>query len=86
MSQYEIVQINDTLAVANGTIVFNKLTKFPWRVELHVQKYDRGEWLLQVKKTYNDICSELRNPLSPAFYLSQHLPSCPIAAGVSFKN
>jgi hypothetical protein len=67
-------------------LIVNKNIKSPWRILLEFEKYDRGEWLLQAKQTFPDICPELRNKLSTAYFYTKHVPTCPIAAGVSFDN
>lgn len=74
------------MTIVNGTMKLNKGIKTPWRVELHFEKYDRGEWLLQAKKTYADVCPILRDKLGPVAFFTKGFPPCPIAAGVNFSN
>jgi hypothetical protein len=55
------VQMNDTATYINGTITYNKQINGPWRAELHLQRYIRGEWLLELKRTFEDVCTEKMN-------------------------
>lgn len=82
VSNLEFVAYNDTATFMNGTVKYNKPFKSPWKLELELFKYDRGEWILQLKKTFADLCPDLHNPLSPAYFFTKHMPKCPIAAGV----
>lgn len=84
-SQFEFVPVSDSDTAFNGTWKFNYDMMSPWRIEFHLQKYDRGEWLLQLKKTYANFCPELRNPLHPGNFILKHIPACPIKAQVSLK-
>lgn len=47
-----------------------------------MKRYQRGEWLLELKKTYPDLCIELHNALSPGYTFTKHFPKCPIKPGV----
>jgi hypothetical protein len=83
VSNFEFVSLNDTTSYMNGSITYNREIKSPWKMTLELLKYDRGEWLLTLKKTFNDLCPDLHNPLSPAYVLSKTMPRCPIPANVS---
>jgi hypothetical protein len=77
------VPINDTDTFMNGTIKFLRQINAPWRAEFQFQKYIRGEWILELKKTYDDACIEIHNKVGFTYFFMKNIPSCPIAPGVS---
>lgn len=68
----------------NGTWKFLKELKKPWKAHLQLEKYDRGEWLVQaLDKDYDDFCEPLHRVTEPWYYFFEDKESCPVPAGVS---
>lgn len=84
-SDLELVPINDTDTFINGTLKINKIIQEPLRVVFDFKRYFRGQWVLELKKTYDNLCPDLHDPMSMVSFFTKYLPKCPMEAGVSFK-
>lgn len=78
---------DDEHVYANGTWKFVKELKKPWKAHLRLEKYERGEWLVQaLDKDYDDFCEEIHKLGTPWAYAFEDKDKCPVAVGVSINK
>lgn len=83
ISDLKIIPENDTHTFINGTMKHLVEIKSPWTMHVHMEHYERGQWLLQAfTKNFTDFCPEFRNPMQPWYYATKHLKGCPYPVGV----
>lgn len=83
-SKYNLIPINDTLTIVNGSITFLTDIVSPWFGHFHSEHYERGQWLPQgYVQNIADICKELHNPIQPWYKKMLKYDGCPIKKGVS---
>ena len=77
---------NDTHVYFIGTVKFNRsFSAIPFR--FFTEKYDRGQWFVQViDRKYDDICVTAHDKKEPFYPSIDSLPKCPMKAGVSLKT
>lgn len=86
-SELEIFAVSDTKVFLNGTWIFLKEVKSPWTTNIFTERYDRGQWNIElISKNTQDFCEVIQNPNEPwygATSMFEH-KYCPFPAGVSF--
>ncbi|CAG9798442.1 unnamed protein product [Chironomus riparius] len=84
-SDYNLVAINDTLTVVNGSVTFLRDVISPWSAHFYAERYERGQWLMQgyVQKL-QDLCTELHNQLQPWYKKFKDFDTCPIPKGTKW--
>ncbi|KAL7043466.1 hypothetical protein ACKWTF_001522 [Chironomus riparius] len=82
ISGLKIIPENDTHTFINGKMIQRVEVKSPWALHVHMEHYDRGEWLLQAfSKNFTDFCPEFKSPIQPWYYATKHLKGCPTPVG-----
>ena len=85
LSKFQIISTDDTHTYVNGTIKFNAEIKKPWKAKLFSQKYDRGQWVVDIlDRNVDDGCQTMRDPMSPLYMYQYDQPACPIKPGVIY--
>lgn len=56
ISGFELVMINDTATVANGTAVIITEIKSPWKLIFYGEMFDRGQWEKKFERKFDDFC------------------------------
>lgn len=83
MSQLKLYSENDTHTFLNGIVKFKKgFDVLPGR--FYAEKFDRGQWFIQVfDRSYADLCAAFHDPSQPFYNYCKHFPNCPLKSGVS---
>lgn len=84
LSKFQIISTDDTHTYINGTIKFNADIKQPWKAKLFSEKYDRGQWVVDIlDRNVDDACQKMTDPMSPLYMYEYDQPRCPIKPGVN---
>lgn len=68
MSDFEMISTDDTHTYINGTLKFISDIKQPWKGKIYSEKYDRGQWVINVlDRKYDYICGKIPDPMSPLY-------------------
>lgn len=85
-SNFELIAESDTMIFANGSVKFLKTAADPFKNHAYTEKYERGQWNLQVlDKKYPDFCKTKDVPTEQAYKFFVDCPKCPFQAGASFN-
>lgn len=85
VSNFDIISTDDSHTFLNGTFKFDAEIKQPWKGKIYSEKYDRGEWVVNIlDRNVDDICQKMKDPMSPLYLYFYDQPQCPIKPGVSF--
>lgn len=84
-SELEIFAESDTKVFLNGSWNFLKEVKSPWPSTIFTERYDRGQWNIElVSKKIPDFCEVIQNPNEPWYEMTSQFEHkhCPFPAGV----
>lgn len=86
ISELEIIAINDTLNVLNGTFKVLSEMRSPFEYRITTQRLTRGQWVSgEINRVVSDFCVAMQNRLDAVYTISKHFKNrCPFKPGVSF--
>jgi len=84
---FEVVAINDTLVIVNGTATIMKEMVGPIKARAYAERYERGQWTMSgLQRKVNDFCTEANNRWEPWYEVLKNRDdkNCPFRAGSKF--
>lgn len=86
ISNLEVIAINDSLNVLNGTFKVLSEIKSPFVFRITSQRLTRGQWVSgEINRVINDFCVTMRSPVDAVYTITKHLKNkCPFKPGVCF--
>jgi len=81
---FEIIAINDTLVILNGTVTFMKDMVGPIKASAFAERYERGQWTMSaIQRKVKDFCVEADNRWEPWYeiFKDRDARNCPYPAG-----
>lgn len=85
-SQLEIFAETDTNVFLNGTWKFLKEVKSPWISNVFTERYERGQWNVELmNRRIPDFCESIQTKTEIWYHVTQYFEpkTCPFPAGVS---
>lgn len=86
ISTLDVIAINDSVKVLNGTFKILSEIKSPFELRITTQRLIRGQWVNgEINRVVNDFCVDMRNPLDALYTITKQLKNkCPFKPGVCF--
>lgn len=84
-SNLEIIAESDEDVFLNGSILFLKEIKAPWKALFFLEKFHRDKWNMEmIKKSVPDFCATIQKPSEPWYFITSKFEhkDCPFPAGV----
>jgi len=84
---FEMIAINDTSAILNGTVTVLKDMVGPIKAKAYCERYERGQWTMSaLRKEVKDFCTEMNLGLEPWYdvFKDRDAKTCPFPAGSKF--
>jgi hypothetical protein len=62
ISKFQLIMINDTTTVANGSIKSLQEIKSPWKLGFFGEQFERGVWFKKFERKFDDFCKNVLKP------------------------
>jgi len=81
---FEIIAINDTLVILNGTFLVTKDLAGPLKGKFYAERFERGQWTSSaLQRKFDDFCTMINNKWEPWYEAlkDRNKKDCPFPAG-----
>jgi hypothetical protein len=83
ISEMKIIMESDNDFFLNGTLIFLRPIRSPWKLVVIGERFERGAWVPGVEKKIANYCNNMRSSLQPGYPFVKDQKPCPLEAGVS---